>query len=415
MASPIQTALPLKVPAYPELLRQAAGRFGTPTFVYHEPIIRDRIDRLRAHLEGIPLRLLYAMKANSSPALLQIMRDEGLGLDAVSPGELALALQLGFDPGSILYSANNLTDDEMHRAAQAGVLLNIGERSRLDKYGQAYPGSAVCLRINPNVGAGHHRHVVTAGGKTKFGIPVEELGAAIEMAHRYNLQIRGLHQHIGSGILEAEHLWQAGHVLLEAALHLPDLDFINLGGGLGIPYRPGEAGLDFERFRERLVGPLQTFLARHPSPNLSIVFEPGRYLVAESGVLLTTVNTLKEAHGRLFAGTDSGMNHLLRPALYQAYHAVYNLTNPEGPLRTYDVTGNICESGDLLAEDRAVQTIREADCLAVLDAGAYAMSMASTYNLRPLPAEVLHRPDGTLVQTRRRLTADELVAAWMHG
>lgn len=398
----------MKTPYQPDTLRHIAQTFGTPTYVYAESIIRRQCRQLRAHLSGLPLRLLYAMKANANPVLLQIIRAEGLGIDAVSPAELALALRVGFPPENVLFSANNMTDEEMHDAQARGVLLNIGELSRLEKFGRAYPGRAVCVRLNPQVGAGHHQHVITAGERSKFGIPVQEIDAVKAIARRHGLRIVGLHQHIGSGILNTEHIWRAISVLLEAAGAFPDVRFLNFGGGLGIPYGPHDEPLDFENFRERIVAPLLAFQQRHPSDDLTFWFEPGRYLMAESGVLLVQVNTLKPTPSRTFAGTNSGMGHLVRPAIYGAYHAIYNLSNPDGPLHTYDVTGNICESGDLFARDREVQEIREHDILALLDAGAYGTVMASEYNLRPLPAEVLIREDGTLQPIRRRLTYEEL-------
>ncbi|SRR5690606_18636738 len=390
-------------------LLQAAEEFGTPTYLYSERIIREQCTKLRQHLEGIPIRLLYAMKANSNPAILRIMLDEELGIDAVSPGELHLARAVGFSPGRILFSANNMTDAEMVDAHGAGVLLNIGELSRLDKFGAFAPGSAVCIRLNPQVGGGHHEHVITAGERSKFGVPVEKVAQVKEIAARHDLAVRGLHQHIGSGILNTDVLWKAMRVLLEAAEKFPEIEFLNFGGGLGVAYRPDEAELDLENFRAVIVDPLRRFLERHPSKDLTFWFEPGRFLSAQAGVLLVRVNTVKSNRGRLFAGTDSGMGHLVRPAIYGAYHGIVNLSNPDGPLRTYDVTGNICESGDVFARERPVHEIREGDVLAILDAGAYGMAMASEYNLRPLPAEVLLTESGELRLIRRRGTVQELV------
>ena len=401
-------ATPLKTPPYADALLEATERFGTPTYVYAERTIRRQCAQLRQHLDGLPAKLLYAMKANTSPAVLRIIRDEGFGLDAVSPAELALALRLGFAPGDILFSANNMTEEEMDAAHESGVLLNIGELSRLEAYGRAYPGADVCVRLNPKIGAGHHEHVITAGERSKFGIPVEKTSDVQRIARAHGLRIVGLHQHIGSGILDGARLWQAISVLLNAAPDFPDVRFINVGGGLGIPYRPDEQPLQAANFQATVAEPLQAFAREHLGADVQFWFEPGRYLVAEAGVLLVRVNTLKTAYGRVYAGTDSGMGHLVRPTVYGAYHAVTNLSNPDGPLRTYDVAGNICESGDLFAKGRPIQEIREGDVLAILDAGAYGMAMASEYNLRPLPAEVLISSDGTLHLTRRRVSPIEL-------
>lgn len=393
----------------PKALLRASESFGTPTYVYSEKVVREQCAKLRDHLEGIPTELLYAMKANDNPAILRIMHREGLGIDAVSPGELHLARSIGFEPERILFSANNMTDAEMREAAAEGVLLNIGELSRLHKFGVHAPGSPVCIRLNPQVGGGHHEHVITAGEQSKFGIPVEDVDRVKAIAERHDLEIRGLHQHIGSGIMNTDILWKAMDVLLEAAASFPDIRFLNFGGGLGIAYRPDEPELDLDNFRDGIVKPLRDFRKSHPSDDLSFWFEPGRFLTAQAGALLVRVNTLKENRGRCFAGTDSGMGHLVRPAIYGAYHRIDNLSNPDGAKRTYDVTGNICEAGDVFARDRQVQEIREGDVLAVMDAGAYGMAMASEYNLRPLPAEVLLTDSGDLKLIRRRGTVRELV------
>ncbi len=397
----------MSVPA--AFLLDIADRFGTPTYVYDESAVRAQCRKLRTLLGALPVQLLYAMKANSNPALLRIIRDEDYGVDAVSPGEMLLALRLGWSPEQILFSANMMTDEEMDAAHGAGVLLNIGELSRLERYGQAYPCSRICVRLNPRHGAGHHAHVVTAGGKTKFGIPVEQIPDVLAVAARYRLTITGIHQHIGSGILDAAQFWAAISVLLEQVKHFPDLTFVNLGGGLGVPYRPGEASLDGDAFYAQVVEPLQRFAEAHPG--LSLRFEPGRFVVAPAGILLTTVNTVKAGSEKVFAGTDTGMNHLVRPSLYDAYHQIDNLTHPDGAQQVYDVTGNICETGDVLARDRALPTVSEGDVLAIRDAGAYGMSMASTYNLRPLPAEVLVTTSGEALLLRPRLTPEALVEA----
>ena len=403
----------LKPAPDPELLLRIASKIGTPTYVYFADTIRQRVEVLKEHFSTLGGRLLYAMKANSHPAILTLLRDQGLGIDAVSPAELLLVLRLGFSPDRILFSANNMTDDEMQFAHRQGVMLNVGELSRLDRFGRAFPGAEVCVRLNPQVGAGHHDHVITAGSKSKFGIPVEQADEIRRIARRHGLRIVGLHQHIGSGILDTNTLWKAIHVLLEVVPSFKEARFVNLGGGLGIPYRPGEASIDLENLDDRIVEPLKAFGARQGRP-LEFWFEPGRYLVAESGVLLVRANTVKSNPDRRFAGVDSGMGHLLRPALYDAYHAVTNLSNPDGPLVRYDVVGNICESGDRFAIDRPIQEIREDDILAILDTGAYGMSMAApSYNLRPLPAEVLvtggNEPGRYRLISRRR-TAAELVA-----
>ena len=403
--------MPLLITTNSEVQQQllhVAGEYGTPTYVYFEDIIRRQCRRLRELYDGLPARLLYAMKANSSPRILQIIRDEGLGIETVSPAELILARRLGFDVDKMLFSANNMTDEEMTRAHEIGVLLNIGELSRLERYGRAFPGSEVCVRLNPQVGAGHHEHVITAGSRSKFGIPVDDAGEVRQILDRHGLKLVGLHQHIGSGILNVEDFRKAISVLIEAAPSFPDIRFINFGGGLGIPYGPDDAPLNRERFRSQIHPLLHDFRSGRFA-EVEYLFEPGRYIVAESGILLAEANTVKPANGRVFVGMDTGMGQLMRPSLYDAYHEIANVTRPDGEMMPYDVTGNICESSDIFARDREIAEVSEGDLLAIQDAGAYGMSMASTYNLRPLPAEVLVTSGGQIELIRRRLTDEELV------
>ncbi len=399
----------LKVPFHPELLLDIARKYGTPTYVYNQSVIQNRIRTLRSHLEGLPLDLYYAMKANHAVPVMQTILAEGLGIDAVSPAELLFALEIGFAPENILFSANNMTDEEMHFARSKGVTLNVGSLSRLKKLGQAYPGSEVCVRINPQVGAGHHEHVITAGSKSKFGIPVEQMDEVHALVKAYNLKIKGLHQHIGSGILDTDTLWKAISVMLEVSMGFDNLSFINVGGGLGVPYRPDERGIDMDQFESKIVQPLSACLRSHPSSNLKIWFEPGRFFTAESGILLATVNTLKQTPHRTFAGMDSGMNHLIRPAMYDAYHEVVNLSNPSGERIPYDLVGNICESSDFFAKNRPIQELSEGDVVAVLDTGAYGLSMATTYNMRSLPAEVWIDEALQVSVIRKRKSAEDIV------
>ena len=391
----------------PDRLLDIADRFGTPTYVYLETRLREQARALQQRLKPVPHRLFYAMKANASPAVLRILREEGLGFEAVSIAEVLLARRLGMAPEDIFYSGNNITDDEMEAVHAEGVLMNIGELSRLDRFGRRFPGAEVSLRVNPALGDGHHPNVVTAGEQTKFGIPLAELPRALALVERHGLDLIGLHQHIGSGIGTARALRDAMQVLLDASRDAPSLRFLNFGGGLDVPYRPDARPFDLDAFSEHVLPLLHNEAERRK--DIAFWFEPGRFFVAEAGVLLTRVNTIKTTAQKSFAGTDTGFNQLIRPVLYDAYHEVVNLSNPAGAARRYDVVGNICETGDRLARNRRLPELREGDVLAVLDAGAYGMSMASEYNLRPLPAEVLLTADGAARTIRRRLSPAELV------
>jgi diaminopimelate decarboxylase len=392
------------IPSGVDTWSSVVAKYGTPTVAYQEDVIHRRCSDFRAAIDEIPSRLLYALKANPNPTLLHVIGKLVDGFDAVSPGEIELLIRLGVEPRSILFSSNYMTDAEMVFAVERGVLLNIGELSRLDRFGHANPGSEVCVRLNLWLGAGHHHYVVTGGKDSKFGVPGDQLDRVVDIAARHRLRIVGLHQHIGSGFSDPTDFADSVRLLVEASKLFPEVKFLNVGGGIGIPYRVGESAFDLHAVAGQLLDIAGSF-----RKDVEFWFEPGRFLTAESGTLLVTVTAVKRSGDRVFAGTDSGFNHLIRPVLYGAHHEIFNLSNPTGPLQRYDIAGNICESGDVFARDREVQEIREGDVLAILDVGAYGTSMASEYNMRPLPEEVLVRPDGTTVSIRNRLTSQQLV------
>ena len=395
-------------------LRSIGEAYGTPAYVYDARVVASRISAIRSVLCGIPIRLLYALKANALPALLRVIHEYEIGVDVVSPGELHLALAIGFTDRNVLFSANNMTDDEMVLAQSSGVLINFGEITRLEKFGSRFPGSEVSLRINPQYGAGHHEHVVTAGERSKFGIPLDDLARARQAAVTHGLSIVGLHQHIGSGNLSLEPYRKAVPVLFDTARQFRDIEFVNIGGGFGVAYRPEESAFNLASLAALLADESERF-RRDDGRSLEIWMEPGRYLAAEAGVLLIQVNTIKESFGQIFVGTDSGMSHLVRPAIYGAYHGVVNVSNPDGPERIYNVVGNICESSDFFAHERRISEIREGDFLAVLDAGAYGRSMASEYNLRPLPREVFVDEAGRAELVREAETPEQLAGRVLAG
>jgi diaminopimelate decarboxylase len=395
-----------------DALLQIAETVGTPTYVYEEPVIRAKCRALRDALRPAGARLLYAMKANSNPALLRLLKDEVDGLDAVSPAEVYLALRLGYDAKSILFSPNNTSREDMEAVHGTGVPVNLGELDGVRRFGEMSPGAELCVRLNPQIGAGHHRHVITGGRQSKFGLSPSHIPDLKAIAKRHRLRIVGLHQHIGSGYTDTDALWASMEFLLEAASSFPDLRFLNFGGGLGIAYRTGDTSFDISGFQEAIGGRLNDF-RRRDGRQLALWFEPGRYLTAESGTLLVRVTAVKRTEGGTFVGTDSGFNHLLRPILYGAFHGIFNLSNPTGELEPVHVAGNICEAGDLFATDRALQHVREGDILAILDTGAYGMAMASTYNLRSLPAEVLIAAGGTVRLIRARKSPADFVGAFL--
>jgi diaminopimelate decarboxylase len=392
----------------PDILMQAAREHGTPLFVYDADVMLQRYRDLYEFITWPHLRIYYAMKANYNVALLRLLKDAGAALDTVSPGEVHLAHRLGFPTERLLYTANSLTDAEMREVQQTGVLMNIGELSRLEKFGREFPGSRVCIRFNPDVVDGETAMTATAGPATKFGILMEDADTVRALADRYRLQVVGLHEHTGSGLTKKRTVYRSMRNLMTLATpeRFPDLEFLDFGGGFKVPYRPDEERIDYRAMGAEITRLFGEFCRRY-GRDLEMRFEPGKCIVAECGHLVVEVNTLKDNRGRRIAGCNSGFPQLIRPLLYKAYHHIVNLSNPKGPVRTYDVCGNICETGDRFAELRELPEIREGDLLGIQNAGAYCYSMGGVYNLRPMPSEVVVR-DGGILLTRKGLTSEQL-------
>ncbi|MGI5878804.1 MAG: diaminopimelate decarboxylase [Christensenellales bacterium] len=393
--------------------RTLLERFGSPLYVYSEDILRRRCRDIRQLCASPHYRVNYSTKANSNRTILSIIRDEGLDADAMSPGEIHVLLSVGFDPGQIFYVCNNVSVGEMAFARERGIMVGVDSLSQLETYGQAFPGSDVAVRFNMGFGAGHHEKVVTAGKKTKFGINDDHVDDVRALIRKYDLKLRGINQHIGSLFLEDAAYIESARMLLDLALTFEDLEFVDLGGGFGIPYmkQDGQKRLDLDAMGDRLTRLIDEFVARYGRP-VRVKVEPGRYIVAECGVLLGTVHATKTNAGINYVGTDLGFNVLMRPILYDSHHdiEVYR----EGRLVTQGeqivtVVGNICESGDKLAIGRALPPVMVGDILGVMDAGAYGYSMASNYNNRLRPAEVLIPLSGEPRLIRRRDTLEDLM------
>ena len=391
-------------------------RFGSPLYVYNEAIFRQRCREMRRLIRYEPFTANYSIKANSNLALLRIAREEGLHADAMSPGEIYALEQAGFKPEQIFFVPNNVSAPELGYALERQICVSLDSLDQLALAGRLSPGLDVAIRINPGLGAGHHAKVITAGKKTKFGINAEQLDEARAIARRHHLRITGVNQHIGSLFMEPPAYLRAARHFFELAAGFPDLEFVDLGGGFGIPYHKldGEARLDLQELQEGLDLLVSDFVQRYGRP-VTVKTEPGRYVVAESGVLLGTVHALKENDGVVYAGTDIGFNVLARPMLYDSWHdiVVYRDGQPLAAdpdrLQAVTVVGNICESGDILAKNRPLPPLCPGDQLAVLDAVAYGYAMSSNYNNRLRPAEVLIRQDGTAALIRRRETTEDLL------
>ena len=390
-------------------LLKLAGQFGTPLFVYDGDMVQKCCRDLHEFIPCPNLVIHYALKANYNVGLLKLLRDAGAGIDAVSPAEVELALRLGFTKDKIIYTANNMTDAEFEKVCSTDVLMNIGSLSRLRKIAKTHPGMKLCLRFNPDVCDGDSVHTMTAGALTKFGILLDDVEEVKKIVKEGDLHIVGLHEHTGSGLQHAESVYTAMGRLMEIATpeNFPELEFLDFGGGFKVPYKPGEARIDYVEMGQKIAELFDDFCKKY-GKDLIMRFEPGKYLVAESGVLLTEVNTLKRNRERLIAGCNSGFPQLIRPMLYGAYHIIDNLSNPDGAPQLYDVCGNICESGDRFAEQRELPEIREYDILAIRNAGAYCYSMGGIYNLRSMPGEIVFADD-KIVYRRKRLSDAEML------
>lgn len=377
-----------------------ASRYGTPTYAYSLDVIGERYDSLFRQIGWPRLGIFYAMKANSNVDILRFLKGKGSGIDAVSYGDVLLARRLGFPPGRIIYTANNVVEDELDLAAKSGATINIGDIPRLESFGRSHPGAGVCIRVNPEVLAGEHELVRTAGALSKFGILPDYIPEAKRICRRHSLRVIGIHEHTGSGIKDTSAIFRSVGATLELAKGFPDLEFVDFGGGFKVRYDPREHDVDYGRFGMRISGMFSRFCESY-GRRLEMRFEPGKYLVSQCGVLVVRVNTVKDNRGVRIAGVDSGFSQLIRPVLYGAYHHIANCSNPGGRPAGYTVAGDICEGGDVFARDRPVPRVREGDVLAIQNAGAYCYSMASTYNNRPLPAEVVVSHGRSRLSTRR--------------
>lgn len=399
-----------------------AQQFGTPLYVYNEAVLRQRCRELKA-LSSLPgFGVNYSVKANTNPVLLRIIREEGLVVDAMSPGELYMDRLAGFTADEILYISNNISEAELRNAVEHGVLVSVDSLSQVETLGRVNPGGKVMVRFNPGIGAGHHAKVVTAGKETKFGVSPELLDDLFAILKKHDLHLAGINQHIGSLFMEPDSYLNAIDFLLhfvqtDLADLFPSLELIDFGGGLGIPYHKYEnqPRLDMEALGTRLHAKLSAWVDETGYKGKFFI-EPGRYVTAECGVLLGTVHATKFNGESRYVGTDLGFNVLVRPAMYDSFHdiEIYRENGqPDADLVEQTVVGNICESGDILAKKRPLPLIREGDVLGVLDAGAYGFVMSSSYNQRPRAAEVLITSDGTPKLIRRRETLDDLTRCFV--
>jgi diaminopimelate decarboxylase len=369
-------------------LLEAINTFGSPLYVYDADKILAQYNRLKKAFDGIDVQLHYAMKALNNINILRLLKNEGAGLDAVSIEEVKLGLRAGFSPQEIIYTPNSVGFNEIIEAVEIGVQVNIDSLSILEKFGHQYGNSvACCIRINPHIMAGGSNHISVGHIDSKFGISIYQLKHVVRIAKNYNITINGLHMHTGSDILDGDVFLRGAELLYEAANDFPDLEFLDFGSGFKVGYKPDDIVTDIEVIGKKIAHSFRNFCEKY-GKTLELRFEPGKFIVSESGKLLVKTNSIKQTTSTVFVGVDSGQNHLIRPMFYNAYHYIENISNPNGQPKLYSVVGNICES-DTLAYDRMIAEVRENDILAIHNAGAYGFSMSNQYNSRLRPAEVL--------------------------
>jgi len=388
-------------------LVQLAEQFGSPVYVYDAEKIQSQYKRLTDAFSKVEsLRINYAVKALSNISILKLLKQVGSGLDTVSIQEVQLGLHAGFEPEKIIYTPNGVSFEEIEEVAHLGVQINIDNLSILEHFGAKYPEIPVCIRINPHVMAGGNANISVGHIDSKFGISVHQMPHILRIVENTGMHINGIHMHTGSDILDIEVFLYAAEILFDVAKNFKELDFLDFGSGFKVPYKKDDIETDIEELGKKLSKRFNAF-SKEYGRDLTLAFEPGKFLVSEAGYFLAKVNVVKQTTSTVFAGIDSGFNHLIRPMLYGSQHHIENISNPKGKERFYSVVGYICET-DTFANNRRISEIKEGDILCFRNAGAYCFSMASNYNSRFKPAEVLwHEGKGHLI--RERETFEDLL------
>jgi len=388
-------------------LVKLAESFGSPLYVYDAEKIHSQYKRLSTAFSKVPrLRINYACKALSNITILKLLKSYGSYLDTVSIQEVKLGIHAGFEPHQIIYTPNGVSFEEIEEAAALGVQINIDNLSVLEHFGTKHPKVPVCIRINPHVMAGGNSNISVGHIDSKFGISIHQMPHILRIVENTKMHINGIHMHTGSDILDIEVFLYAAEILFDAANNFKSLDFLDFGSGFKVPYKKGDIETNIEELGKKLTKRFLTFEKEYGRP-LTLAFEPGKFLVSESGYFLAKVNVVKQTTSTVFAGVDSGFNHLIRPMLYGSQHSIENISNPKGKERFYTVVGYICET-DTFANNRRISEIKEGDILCFKNAGAYCFSMSSNYNSRFKPAEVLWK-DGKGHLITKRETFEDLI------
>ena len=363
-------------------------KFGSPLYIYEADKIKSQFKRISNALKNVEkLRINYAVKALSNISILKLMKKLGSGIDTVSIQEVKLGIKAGFNSNRIIFTPNGVNISEIEEVSKLGVQINIDNLSILESFGNKYPKTPVCIRINPHVMAGGNSNISVGHIDSKFGISIHQIPHLMRIVKNTNMNINGVHMHTGSDILDIDVFLHASEILFDTAKNFKNLEFIDFGSGFKVPYKIGDIETNIDELGEKLSLKFNSFCKDY-GKNLTLAFEPGKFLVSEAGSFIAKVNVIKQTTSTVFAQIESGFNHLIRPMLYGSYHEIYNLSNPNGRERFYSVVGYICET-DTFGSNRKISEINEGDYLLFKNAGAYCQSMASNYNSRYRPAEVL--------------------------
>lgn len=381
-------------------------KYNGPLYVYDSAIIKRQYNRLYNAFSVKQLKLNYACKALTNINILKLLKQLGSGLDTVSEQEVRIGLQAGFAPQDIIYTPNCVSIEEIAEAVEHGVKINIDNISILEQFGQEFPDTPVCIRINPHIFAGGNSKISVGHIDSKFGISIFQIPHVVKIVEATGLKIEGLHMHTGSDIYDAEVFLRGAEILLNQAEHFPDLQYVDFGSGFKVPYKEGGNATNIEELGQKISARFNEFCESY-GRDLTLMFEPGKFLVSESGYFLVRTNVVKTTPSTVFVGVDSGLNHLIRPMFYDAHHEIVNLSNPTGKTRIYTVVGYICET-DTFGVNRKLHEVREGDILCFKNAGAYCYMMSSNYNSRYRPAEVLVH-EGAAYLIRKRETMEDLL------
>jgi len=381
-------------------VEQLAEEFGTPLFVYDSAKIVAQYQKMTNALNGIKkVKINYACKALTNVSILRLLRSLGAGIDAVSYQEIKLALEAGFEPQDIIYTPNSVSIEELEAAMEIGVKVNVDNIETLEYMGLHHPNHPFCIRINPHIMAGGNANISVGHIDSKFGISIHQIPLVERLVDTLNINVEGVHMHTGSDILNVDVFSHAASLLFNVARKFDTLKYIDFGSGFKVKYKPSDIETDMEQFGEMMTERFNAF-CEETGKDLTLMFEPGKFLVSEAGYFLARTNVIKQTTSSVFAGIDTGFNHMIRPMFYGAHHTILNASNPTGKPKIYAVVGYICET-DTFGWNRKINEIKEGDILVFLNAGAYCFSMASNYNSRYRPAEVMvHNGKAHLIRKR---------------